>query len=155
MNLLLVDDEQKYLEIVRHNLVKLGYAVEVAQSGEEGLAKMLSASASGARPFRIVICDWSMPGMDGAALCRAVRATPSLAHAYVIMLTGRTGADDKLDGLYAGADDYLAKPFRLADLLTSIRTAERVLSKPDRPGRAPGAGEARRLPSRNVATERA
>jgi DNA-binding response OmpR family regulator len=142
MNLLLVDDEQKYLEIVRHNLVKLGYAVEVAQGGEEALAKMLSASAAGA-PFQIVICDWSMPGgMDGAALCRAVRATQSLAHAYVIMLTGRTGANDKLDGLYAGADDYLAKPFRLADLLTSIRTAERVLAKPDRPG--PSLAPARR-----------
>jgi DNA-binding response OmpR family regulator len=62
-----------------------------------------------------------------------VRGTPSLSHVYVIMLTGRTGANDKMDGLYAGADDYLAKPFRLADLMASIRTAERVLSMPDRP----------------------
>jgi DNA-binding response OmpR family regulator len=133
MNLLLVDDEEKFLQIVRHNLEKLGYAVDVAADGEDALKKLKGTSATG-RPVEILICDWSMPGMDGAALCRAVRATPSLANVYVIMLTGRTGANDKLDGLYAGADDYLAKPFRLSDLLTSIRTAERVLAKPDRPG---------------------
>ena len=137
MNPLLVDDEEKFLQIVRHNLLKLGYAVEVAQGGEEALAKLRSPTAP---PVHILICDWSMPGMDGADLCRAVRGTPSLSHVYVIMLTGRTGANDKMDGLYAGADDYLAKPFRLADLMTSIRTAERVLSTPDRPlSSTPGA----------------
>src|SRR5687768_3727349 len=120
MNLLLVDDEEKYLEIVRHNLVKLGYAVEIAHGGEEALEKLLasavspaspaSSSSSAQQPFQIVICDWSMPGMDGAALCRAIRGKPSLSDVYVIMLTGRAGANDKLDGLFAGADDYLAKP---------------------------------------------
>jgi sigma-B regulation protein RsbU (phosphoserine phosphatase) len=138
MNLLLVDDEERILQIVQHNLAKLGYAVETARSGEEALEKLTASSAR--QPVSILICDWSMPGMDGVALCRAVRATPSLSHLYVIMQTGRTGSNDKLDGLYAGADDYLAKPFRLSDLLTSIRTAERVLSMPDRPGPQPAHG---------------
>lgn len=132
MNVLLVDDEEKFLQIVQHNLVKLGYSVEVARGGEEALEK-LNAAAGRQQPVNILICDWSMPGMDGPALCRVVRATPAMSHVYVIMLTGRTGANDKMDGLFAGADDYLAKPFRLADLAASIRTAERVLATPDRP----------------------
>jgi DNA-binding response OmpR family regulator len=131
MNLLLVDDEEKFLQIVQHNLVKLGYSVEVAPGGEDAMQK-LNAASSRRQPVNILICDWSMPGMDGPTLCRAVRATPALSHVYVIMLTGRTGANDKMDGLFAGADDYLAKPFRLADLAASIRTAERVLATPDR-----------------------
>lgn len=136
MHLLLVDDEEKFLQIVQHNLVKLGHLVEIARDGAEALEK-LKASSAGRQPVQLLICDWSMPGMDGAALCRAVRAAPTLSDVYVIMLTGRTGANDKMDGLYAGADDYLAKPFRLSDLLTSIRTAERVLSMPDRPSPLP------------------
>jgi DNA-binding response OmpR family regulator len=141
MNLLLVDDEEKFLQIVQHNLVKLGYSVEVARGGEEALEKLTAASGR-RQPVNILICDWSMPGLDGPALCRAVRGAPELSHVYVIMLTGRTGANDKVDGFFAGADDYLAKPFRLADLAASIRTAERVLAAPDRP--APSVAPGRR-----------
>jgi sigma-B regulation protein RsbU (phosphoserine phosphatase) len=75
----------------------------------------------------LAIVDWIMPGMDGLTLCRAVRGRPHLGHPYIIMLTARTTTDDVVEGLGAGADDFLKKPFELPELQARISVGERML----------------------------
>ena len=121
MRLLLVDDDPIALAVVAHALAESGHDVETAGGGLEALAKLAD------EPFRVIVCDWQMPGMDGPELCRAARSA-SREDLYVIMLTARTGDAARLDALHAGADDYLPKPFDLQDLLSSLRAGERVLA---------------------------
>ena len=122
MRLLLVDDDPMALAVVAQALAKSGHDIETAGGGLEALAKLAD------EPFRVLVCDWEMPGMDGPELCRAARAA-SHDDLYVIMLTARSGEVARLDALHAGADDYLPKPFDLQDLLSSLRAGELVLAE--------------------------
>jgi len=78
--------------------------------------------------YRLVISDWEMPEMDGLELCRAVRSGALASYIYMILLTGHDQTQEKVVGLAAGADDFIAKPFNPAELLARVRTGERVLS---------------------------
>jgi DNA-binding response OmpR family regulator len=127
MRILIVDDDPQLLLILQAKLRKLGHRVEAAAGGEEALAKFR------AEPYQLVVCDWQMPGMDGPTLCRALRAETRTVGAaaldvYVIMLTARNTPEAQVDGLHAGADDFLIKPVALNDLVASIRAAELVLA---------------------------
>jgi DNA-binding response OmpR family regulator len=130
MRILVVDDDRELLLMLQASLRKLGHQVDTAPDGASALARFRAA------PHSIVVCDWQMPGMDGPALCRAIRADAGRAggsrDAYVIMLTARSSPDAQVEGFHAGADDFLAKPFELADLTASIRAAELVLARPVR-----------------------
>jgi two-component system response regulator MprA len=116
MRVLVVDDDPDVRESLRHSLEFEGYTVEVAGDGDEAL-HVLRAEA-GTRPD-LAIVDVMMPGTDGLEVCRRLRADGE--RMPVLMLTARDGLGDRVTGLDAGADDYLVKPFALAELLARLR----------------------------------
>jgi sigma-B regulation protein RsbU (phosphoserine phosphatase) len=118
---LVIDDAPDIRIYVRALLDKWGYETEVASEGLDGLARIKGSDV------RIVICDWMMPGMSGPDLCRAVRDAELARYVYVILLTGRTEKADLVEGLNAGADDFLSKPFDAQVLQARLRVAERIL----------------------------
>jgi two-component system OmpR family response regulator len=113
MRLLVVEDEVKMAGLLKRALEEEGYAVDVAGSGEEAL--WLGTE----NPYDAIVLDLMLPDVDGFAVCRGLRErgrwTP------VLMLTARDAVQDRVAGLDAGADDYLTKPFSLAELLARLR----------------------------------
>ena len=107
---------------VRALLKKWGYEPEVASEGIEGLARIKDSGTP------LVICDWMMPGMSGPEVCREVRKAELGHYVYVILLTGRSDKADLVEGLNAGADDFVSKPFDAQVLQARLRVAERILS---------------------------
>ena len=114
MKILVVDDEPAVRESLRRALELEGYEIELARDGEEALARLNDAMTPDA-----VVLDILMPGIDGLEVCRRVRAAGN--HVPVLMLTARAEVDSRVAGLDAGADDYLPKPFALAELLARLR----------------------------------
>jgi DNA-binding response OmpR family regulator len=114
MRILVVEDERKVAAFVRQGLVEEGHVVEVAADGEAAL----DAVAAGP-PYDLVILDVMLPKRDGLSVLKAFRA--SRVQAPVLLLTARDGVADKVAGLDAGADDYLAKPFAFEELLARVR----------------------------------
>jgi two-component system response regulator MprA len=110
---LVVDDEPAVREALRRALALEGYDVELAENGAEALRKVGPADPD------VVVLDVLMPEVDGLAACRRLRAEGN--RVPVLMLTARAGIGDRVDGLDAGADDYLVKPFALEELLARIR----------------------------------
>ena len=117
MRVLLVDDDERMSSALRRGLEGEGIAVDVAPSGEEALWR------AGAAPYSAIVLDVMLPGLTGFETCRRLRNagvwTP------VLMLTARDAVDDRVSGLDAGADDYLTKPFSLAELLARLRALVR------------------------------
>jgi two-component system, OmpR family, response regulator MprA len=110
---LVVDDDPKVLSLMDRGLAFEGYAVDVASDGNAALAIARD------RPPHLVILDVMMPGIDGLEVCRRLRtANGDLA---ILMLTGRASVPARIEGLDAGADDYLVKPFAFDELLARIR----------------------------------
>lgn len=113
MRILLVEDEASIAKFVQQGLTESGYAVDVAFDGQEGFAYALAAE------YDVLILDIMLPKLDGVELLRELRRrgnkTPTL------MLTARDTVDDRVEGLDAGADDYLVKPFAFPELLARIR----------------------------------
>ncbi|HWW51226.1 MAG TPA: response regulator transcription factor [Verrucomicrobiae bacterium] len=110
--ILIVDDEPQIRRVMRSALSKQGYTVADARTGEEALGKIR------VERFDLIILDHNMPGMGGLATCREIRSSSDVG---IIMLTVRKAESDKIDGLDAGADDYLTKPFSMPELLAHIR----------------------------------
>jgi CheY-like chemotaxis protein len=106
------DDMRAYLR----GLLAPHYHVEEASDGEDGLESARRLAAEGRTPD-LVISDVMMPGLDGYALCHALKADEALGHVPVVLLTARADQESKLEGLSEGADDYLAKPFSAEELL--------------------------------------
>lgn len=114
MKILVVDDERAVRESLRRALELEGYRVELAEDGEQALERVAGIAAPDA-----VILDVLMPGIDGLEVCRRLRAEANAVP--VLMLTARAEVDSRVAGLDAGADDYLPKPFALAELLARLR----------------------------------
>jgi DNA-binding response OmpR family regulator len=112
-HILLVEDEQKLARFVELELTSEGYSVSVAGDGMAGLI-----AARESKPD-LILLDWEMPGISGLEVCRRLRSTG--IQVPVILLTGRSAIADRVIGLDAGADDYLAKPFSIEELLARIR----------------------------------
>ncbi len=112
-HILLVEDEQKLARFVELELTSEGYSVTVAGDGMAGLI-----AARESKPD-LILLDWEMPGISGLEVCRRLRSTG--IQVPVILLTGRSAIADRVVGLDAGADDYLAKPFSIEELLARIR----------------------------------
>ena len=110
---LIVDDEQDLAGLVRNWLLKDHHLVEVCGDGADALFQMSSSS------FDIIILDLMLPGLGGLEICRRYRQAGGLTP--IIMLTAKTHVDDKEQGLDAGADDYLTKPFQLKELAARVR----------------------------------
>lgn len=121
-NILLIDDDPVAREGLSAMLTAAGYSVECAASGEAGLP--LAASGR----FRIILVDWMMPGMSGTDFCRSVRSGDLPHYPYIMFLSQRNKRTDVVEGLDAGADDYLIKPVSQGELMARLRTAERMLS---------------------------
>ena len=114
MKILVVDDEPAVRESLRRALELEGYDVELAPDGEEAMARLALAPQVDA-----AILDVLMPGIDGLEVCRRLRAVGNPVP--ILMLTARAEIDSRVAGLDAGADDYLPKPFALAELLARLR----------------------------------
>ncbi len=112
LRVLVVDDEQSILDFVEMGLQYEGFAVELAQDGPSALA------AVAARRPDMVVLDLNLPGLDGLEVCRRLRTSSDVP---IIMLTARGEVDERVEGLEAGADDYLPKPFKFKELLARVR----------------------------------
>jgi putative two-component system response regulator len=121
MRILIADDDAISLEILENALVKAGYDVVTASNGVEALECLRE------QRLRLVISDWDMPEMNGIDLCRAVRGEDLGGYIYFILLTARNSSAEIVEGLSAGADDFVAKPFNAAELIVRVRSGERVL----------------------------
>ncbi|MBI2787717.1 MAG: response regulator [Elusimicrobia bacterium] len=122
-SVLVIDDEEDYRIIIQEVLRGGGMDVRLAKDGEEGL-RMIKE-----KPADIVLVDWMMPRMDGEQFCRAMRAEPSLKELPVLMLTVKQTADEELEALHFGVDDFVVKPFRAPELLARVRAALRRTEK--------------------------
>jgi len=119
---LIVDDDEIGCDALHHLLTHAGYEVVTRTNGVEALEELQAGEC------RLVVCDWVMPEMDGVELCRQIRKRDFPGYVYVILLTSRDRKADTLEGLSAGADDFVTKPFEPAELLARIRIGERILS---------------------------
>lgn len=118
---LIIEDDPDIAESVRYNLETAGFAALVASSGEQGLALAMDTQ----NPPAVIVLDLMLPGMNGMDLCRRLRRENQTRRTPIIMLTAKTSEADRVAGLDVGADDYLAKPFSVRELLARIRAVLR------------------------------
>ncbi len=114
--ILLVEDEQDLLELLRYNLSREGFQVETAMTGEAGLKKAREMG----KGLDLVLLDLMLPGMDGLEVCRTLKSRESTQQVPVIMLTAKGEESDIVRGLEYGADDYITKPFSPRVLMARI-----------------------------------
>jgi DNA-binding response OmpR family regulator len=117
MRILIVEDEEHLARLVAEVLGREGYAAEVAGDGRAALARAL------VEPFDLLVVDWMLPDLDGVQVVRRLRAAE--VGVPVLMLTARSQVEDRVEGLDAGADDYLPKPFAFPELLARVRALAR------------------------------
>lgn len=110
--ILIIEDEDKILQFLQRGLTYEGYRVETAADGPTGLALARSEVPD------LVILDWMLPGLDGLEVCRRLRAAGPTP---ILMLTAKESVSDRVQGLDAGADDYLVKPFEFDELVARVR----------------------------------
>src|SRR6478609_9567200 len=119
VRILVAEDDRRLADLLDQSLTEAGWDVEVAHDGRSAYGRALPDGV----PYDALLLDWMLPGMDGITVCRRLRAlgltTP------VLMLTARGDVRDRIDGLDAGADDYLTKPFDLDELLARLRALVR------------------------------
>jgi DNA-binding response OmpR family regulator len=114
MKILLVDDDHDLLEQLKQELIKAKYLIDTATDGEAALDRI------SANPYDLIILDIMLPRQDGLSVLRHIRETA--IKTPVLLLTARGSVTDKIQGLDSGADDYLAKPFSMAELMARIRS---------------------------------
>jgi len=121
MQILVIEDEKRVADLIKRGLEDQDYTVELSHDGTTGKALALQ------RDFDIIIMDVVLPGINGIDLCKEVRLVkPDIP---IIMLTALGTTDDKVEGLDAGADDYLVKPFDFRELQARIRALTKRQSK--------------------------
>lgn len=124
--ILVVEDEEDIAALVRHNLEKEGFDVEVCEDGIEALAAVRREVPD------LMLLDVMLPGVDGREVCRAVRRDHDFP---IIMVSARSSEVDKVIGLEVGADDYIAKPFGILELIARVRSSLRRASGKSRSGK--------------------
>ena len=122
MRILVADDDTVSRRVLEAMLVKWGYEVVTARDGAEAWDVLQAADAP-----QLAILDWMMPNLDGPDVCRKVRNHPEIPYVYILLLTGRTLEKDCIEGLEAGADDYLTKPFSTQELKVRLFSGKRIL----------------------------
>lgn len=118
---LIIEDDADIAESVRYNLESEGFSAIVASTGEQGLALALDTH----NPPMVIVLDLMLPGMTGMELCRRLRRENQTRRTPIIMLTAKTSEADRIAGLDLGADDYIAKPFSVRELLARVRAVLR------------------------------
>ncbi len=122
MRVLLIEDDPRLSRLVARVMTEEHFSVDVADDGETGLELALRGT------YDVAIVDWMLPGRDGPAICRALRA--ARLPTAVLMLTARGQVEDRVAGLDSGADDYLVKPFAFEELLARVRALGRRFNVP-------------------------
>lgn len=124
--LLIVEDDEALIELLSYNFTSFGYDVRVARSGDEAMMLLDEETID------LVLLDWMLPdGVSGIEVCRRIRAKPEIKGLPVIMLTARGEETDRVRGLTTGADDYVVKPFSVAELAARVEALLRR-SAPER-----------------------
>lgn len=118
-SILVVEDEQAILTLLRYNLEKEGFKVYSAMDGEEALTQVKEYKPD------LIVLDWMLPSMTGVEVCRSLRRNPNTKNIPIIMLSARGEEDDRVQGLDSGADDYITKPFSPSELIARIRAVFR------------------------------
>lgn len=113
MNILIVDDDLGLLDQLKNALKRKHYSVETAEDGEKALDKIFDV------PYDLILLDIMLPGLDGLSILKEVRKAG--LNIPILMLTARSDVEDRVNGLDYGADDYLSKPFSMAELMARIR----------------------------------
>ena len=114
-SVLVVEDEPAQSEVLAYNLEAEGFAVTRAESGDEALLLIEEASPD------VIVLDWMLPGVSGIEICRRLKSRAETRSVPVIMLSARSEEGDRVRGLETGADDYVTKPYSVAELLARIR----------------------------------
>ena len=122
MRILVAEDDPRLADVLEQSLSEAGWDVEVAPDGRTAYGRALPDGL----PYDVLLLDWMLPGMDGVTVCRKLREIGVVTP--VMMLTARGDVRDRIDGLDAGADDYLPKPFDLDELLARLRALYRRTS---------------------------
>lgn len=122
MRILVAEDNPVFRSMLRSMLTNWGYDAVIARDGMEAWNLLREKNAP-----RLAILDWMMPGLDGVEVCRRVRGGNSEPYIYILLLTARTDSQDLVDGMEAGADDYLTKPFNAHELRVRLRAGCRIL----------------------------
>jgi diguanylate cyclase (GGDEF)-like protein len=125
MKILVVDDDVGSRRRLQSVLEELGHEVRVVEGGQEAWT-LLEQS-----PFQVVITDWMMPGLDGLDLIRRIRGADGARYTYVFLVSALTGKGTYLQGMDAGADDFVSKPVDREELQARLRVAERILGLQD------------------------
>jgi sigma-B regulation protein RsbU (phosphoserine phosphatase) len=121
MKILIAEDEKISRRILEMTLIKDGHDVVAVEDGIKALDSIQKEAPD------MLITDWMMPDLDGVELCRRVRALNLTSYVYIIFLTALTQKGNIIQGLDAGADDYITKPFERTELLARVRAGERVI----------------------------
>ncbi|HEX5421975.1 MAG TPA: diguanylate cyclase [Candidatus Acidoferrales bacterium] len=122
MKVLVADDEVVSRRLIETSVRRWGYEVIVASDGIEAARILQQPDAP-----KLAVLDWMMPGLDGVQLCRQLRQQNSNPYTYILLLTAKQTQRDVVNGLEAGADDYITKPFDPQELRVRLRTGKRIL----------------------------
>jgi PleD family two-component response regulator len=127
MKILIADDGPVSLRMMERTLQQSGYEVVTAHDGREAARELCKPDGP-----RLALIDWMMPQLDGPGVCREVRSTREGAYVYIVLLTAKQSSEDIVQGLKAGADDYLTKPCHPAELQARLHTGRRILQLEDK-----------------------
>src|SRR3954452_16924697 len=122
MQVLVAEDDDISRAMLENTLTQAGFKVLTACDGVEALEILREGNC------RLVISDWDMPNLNGIELCQAIRRGEFAGYVYVILLTSHDSPEETVQGLTAGADDFIKKPFDPSELVVRVRTGERLLS---------------------------
>lgn len=123
MRILVAEDDTVTRRLLEKMLSAFGHEIVACADGNEAWAVLSTGD-----PPKMAVLDWIMPGRDGIEVCRAIRQQEEQRYTYIILLTGKNAKKDLLEGLEAGADDYIVKPFDPNELRVRIRTGARIVN---------------------------
>ena len=118
--ILIIDDDPIIRAALKKTLQNQGYDTTIASNGEEGIKQAILI-----RPA-LIICDWMMTNLDGLEVCRRIKSQPELATTFFILLTAKGEVEDRVEGLDAGADEFLSKPLEMNELKARVRAGLRI-----------------------------
>jgi diguanylate cyclase (GGDEF)-like protein len=127
MRILVAEDDAVSRLLLEKTLERAGYEVIAVEDGACAREVLCGSDAP-----RLALLDWVMPGLDGPAVCRAVRGRAEQSYVYIVLLTSKESKEDVVAGLESGADDYLTKPFNPEELKARLRTGRRILDLEDK-----------------------
>ena len=114
--IMVIEDEESIGILLKYNLEKEGYRVELIDNGLKAVSEVDRLKPS------VIILDWMLPEISGVEICKLIRSKPDIKSIPIIMLTAKSQEEDKIKGLESGADDYVTKPFSVPELMARVKT---------------------------------